>query len=466
MEIVIFLAVLVLGLALLLGPRVARRRRAAASPSPAANWNGAAARRTRARAARRAAAVSHAPATATFDRVDEPDEDVWDDDLDWVEAPPLHVRADPSPAQGPPPAPSGQTWGDGNGWHEPAAPPAETPRRSAVPAATLAPAPLLDGEVAARPGNGHAPDELAQAPLPRHAPDEVAPAPPLPGHAPTPPARPRLIARQAPGSTGRFSLSPAAEVAAPPAAAPLVPPAPAATNGATAAESVVPPAPASADGAPPSPPTPEHSGWAAAEDADWGLEVPPPRIARGAAAFGSADGGAPTFGTRRGGFISRHPIVLVAAYAAAGIALVVIGVSVVPWGSFSSTTSTGEESAAITPTASPAPTAAHTPAKPAVTPASTPDAAKQAAERAEARSRAAWLRERGSARRSEQRAVEQARAKARAAARRKAAQRRKRGHSAANSSQSSGHVTPPATNPTPQPAPVHHSPPPCEFCIG
>jgi cell division protein FtsN len=199
-------------------------------------------------------------------------------------------------------------------------------------------------------------------------------------------------------------------------------------------------------------------------EAEWsmGVDVPPPRITRGAAAFGAA--GQPTVTkTKRGNFASRHPIVLVALYATAGIALVVIGVSVISSGSFRASGSpAGERTAEVKVKPSPVPTAVHTPAatpKPTATPAPTPDAAALKAKQ----ERAAWLRERRNGHRDEGRAVDNAREQARLAERRRA--QRKRSKSAAT-------PTPIRTvQPTPAPRPVvrpqpRPQPPPCEFCIG
>src|SRR3954453_16249208 len=83
MEVVIVLLVLVVGVGLLLGPRVARRRRSPARASRSARWNGAAARGVR---ARRGAAVATKPAGAAY--APGADEDAWDDDLDWVDESP------------------------------------------------------------------------------------------------------------------------------------------------------------------------------------------------------------------------------------------------------------------------------------------------------------------------------------------------------------------------------------------
>jgi hypothetical protein len=386
MEIVLVL-MLVLGLGLLLGPRVARRRRI---PAHAATWSGTATRGVRTRS------LQHAPAEPAPGRFEPPapaggDEELWDDDLDWVDEPAAaEARPAAPPEEAPAAPPAGRTWG------ERGTPPADpTPTRLDPD-----PAPAPVGPVASAAAN----DRIGRLALTVRRQDE--------GHAP-------------------------AAVAAPEVAAP-------------APEPSIEPA------------------WSEVDDADseWstGVDVPPPRIARGAAAFAAtAEPPAGTGGSRRS-FVSRHPVLLVAAYATAGIALIVIGASFVSSSSFrSSGTSTGERTADLTPT----PTVARTPAPtptPTPAPAATPASAKAEPAKAAVRARAAWLNERRSARRDEARAAAAARAKARRARKAKHAK-----HTSPPNRTSSTGTTPATTNPSPRPAPQivrPPSPPPCEFCIG
>ena len=417
MEIAVVALMLLLGLGLLIGPRVARRRRA---PSRAVVWNGA----TRSR--RRAGTTSRFQPAAPVD------DDAWDDDLEWVDAPAYAERAEESPAHGPAPvpAPAGRTWDGG-----------DTGRRAsqlAIPKPVAHPAPSAVPAPAASAPAG--PLTLS----PARSLDQVEPSPPAPARtldaatataAPPAPAR-SLDAAAAPGRT----LAAAS-------AAPLV-------VDARAARAAAPAAPARP-----------------ADDIDpeWtsGIDVPPPRIARGAAAFGAAPSPTPAAGSTRRGILSRHPVLLVAAYATAGIALVVLGVSFVSSQSFRSTdVPAGDRVASVTPEPTVARTPAATPTA-RVTPAPTADPAKAAAVRAEKRARAAWLSERGSSRRAEGRSVDAARAKFRAAARdkkRRAAARAERSGSSGGSQATP--PTPAAPAPvTPRPAPRPPQPLPCEFCI-
>ncbi len=154
---------------------------------------------------------------------------------------------------------------------------------------------------------------------------------------------------------------------------------------------------------------------------------------------------------------------LVALYATAGIALVVVGVSVISSGSFRASGSpAGERTAEVKVKASPVPTAVHTPAatpKPTVTPAPTPDPATLKAKR----ERTAWLRERRGGHDAEGRAVDKARERARLAERRRKEHKRRKASAPAST------PAPVRSNPAPQPAPrpqPRPQPPPCEFCIG
>ena len=251
MEIVIALLVLVVGVGLLLGPRVARRRRSPAPAARSARWNGAAARGARGRAVQRSAAVATAPAAATY--APPADEDAWDDDLEWVDAPPEAGApaagaepAAPAPEPAAPPAPAGRTWGTGS-------------------------APVADSPAADRPHTA--------APL---RPPRVRTPARHPGHraAHAGPVRPRTTGR-AGHRAGTRRPPRATRTTAPAAPLHTRPGAPASAG---------PAAPSAALGARPA--TPLRAAPAAFDDADaeWstGVDVPPPRITRGAAAFGAA----------------------------------------------------------------------------------------------------------------------------------------------------------------------------------
>jgi hypothetical protein len=417
MEIVIALLVLVAGVGLLLVPRVARRRRSPAPAARPARWNGAAARGVRARADRRSAAAAATPAAAY---VAPADDDIWDDDLEWEDAPPEAnappeaapaAPVDPAPAPQPAPAepaaPAGRTWG--------AAPAATLDTPPAAPATALHTPPAATRPLGATPATAlHSP---AATPRTALGATPAAPATPL-GATPAVPATPHEATPATPSSRlPRRSL-----------------------KAATAP-------PATLDDA--------EGEWITAVD------VPPPRITRGAAAFGASSHPTVTT-TNRGNFASRHPIVLVALYAAAGIALVVVGVSVISSGSFRSDGSpAGERTAEVKVKSSPVPTAVHTPVatpKPTTTPAPTPDPAALKAKR----ERAAWVRERRSGHDAEGRAVDKARQKARLAERRR--NERKRRQTTPTSTPTPVRSSPaPQPQPRPQPRP---QPPPCEFCIG
>jgi hypothetical protein len=415
MEIVIALLVLVVGVGLLLGPRVARRRRSPARAARPARWNGAAARGVNARANRRSAAVAAPPASTAY--APPADEDAWDDDLEWVDAPPeddtpaaapspaVPANRAPTAAPAAPAAPAGRTWG-------------------AAPAATLDAAPAAPARAL-------------------HTPPD------------TPPSAPQTSPTTSAPSLGAVPAAPSSALGATPAAPLRAEPAEPTVE---APSPRVPRRSLKAAVAPPAPLDDADSEWSTA------IDVPPPRITRGAAAFGAASHPTVTT-TKRGNFASRHPIVLVALYATAGIALVVIGVSVISSGSFRASGSpAGERTAEVKVKPSPAPTAVHTPAatpKPTATPAPTPDPAALKAKR----ERNAWLRDRRNGHNAEGRAVDKARHKARLAERRhkERAQRKQSAPPSTPTPVRSSPAPQPQPQPRPQPRP---QPPPCEFCIG
>jgi hypothetical protein len=416
MEVVVLLLAVV-GIALLVIPRVQRRRAGARRPAPV---------KTRKTAA---APVAAAPTVATWSPSS--DVDAWDDDLGWegVDSTPPETReaweqwratesplasaAEPEPAAEPE-LPSVERWraakaeepeweedDDGLGWEGESAPA------------------ISNGN-----GNGHAP-----APEPR-----------------------------AWSGDSRPDWSRGAD--APPAVRETDP----ATAFATAAS-----ASAATDVAPS--PQPELGRTIALEDDDWD---PPVTQTWGARESTSPAAAVAAPGRRKSRKSRMHPVLLVAIYAAVGIGFVVLASTALLGGSSDPTPASKK-----TPPAAKTPAAPTPVATPKASP--TPDAAAEeaaaAAAAAERKARVSFGRERTRARHSASAALSDARAAARrkAKARAKAAAAAKRKRQSSSGASTGNSTPPPVSTPSPRYVPPSQPTPRapatkrrsvCEFCIG